>query len=82
VGGHVLEHFPFPAEVFHELRWQFDRIPFDAGDARHAQLIDLRQHVVQAMAEFVEQGDHFIVGEQRRLGLAIDHGRLVKLQVR
>ena len=50
-------------------RRQFDRIPFDAGDARHAELVDLRQHVVQAVAELVEQRDHFVVGEQRRLVL-------------
>ena len=30
------------------------------------QVIDAGQQVVQAVAEFVEQGDHFIVREQRR----------------
>ena len=30
MGAHALQHFPFPAVVFHELRRQFDCIPFDA----------------------------------------------------
>jgi hypothetical protein len=38
----------------------------------------LRQHVVQAVTKLVEQGDDFVVGEQRRL---VTH-RAVKLQVR
>jgi hypothetical protein len=35
-----LQHVPFPAEVLHELAGQFDRVPFDAGDARHRQVVD------------------------------------------
>ena len=31
--GHVFEHVPFPAKVFHELTGQFDRVPFHAADA-------------------------------------------------
>ena len=38
----------------------------DAGDAGG---IDLREHVVQAMAEFMEQGGHFIVGDERHLAV-------------
>ncbi len=67
VGGHALQHFPFPAVVFHELRGQFDRIPLDAVDAGNAQFLAARQQVVQAVAGFVEQGDHFVVGEGGRL---------------
>ena len=66
VRGHVSQHVPFPAEVFHELAGQLDRIPLHAVDAGHAQFLDLRQQVVQAVAEFMEQGDDFVVGEQRR----------------
>jgi hypothetical protein len=66
VGGHVLHHVPFPAEVFHELGGQFHRVPFHAVDARHAQVLDLGEQVVQAVAEFVEQGDDVVVGEQGR----------------
>src|SRR5471032_3020170 len=75
VGRHMLQHVPLPAEVFHELRRQFNGIPLDAGNAGHADLVDLRQHVVQAVAEFVEQRDDFIVREQRRLDHAVDRGR-------
>ena len=46
-------------------------------------LVHLGQHVVQAMAELVEQGDHVVVGQQRglpsRLGEIahqVRHGRL------
>ncbi len=67
VAGHAREHFPLPAEVLHELRGQLYRIPFHAVDARHAQLVHLREHVVQAVAEFVEEGDDLVVREQRRL---------------
>ncbi len=41
MGGHVFQHIPFPAEVFHELAGQFHRIPFHATDARHIALVDL-----------------------------------------
>ena len=64
MGGHVLEHIPFPAKIFHELTWQFDRIPLDAADTGHIALVDLRQKVVQAMTEFMEQGGHIIVRQQ------------------
>jgi broad specificity phosphatase PhoE len=63
MGGHAGEHIPLPAEVFHELAGQFDRIPFDAVDAGHRQFIDLGQQVVQAVAAFVEQGDDIVVAE-------------------
>ena len=69
MGGHVLEHIPFPAEIFHELAGQLDRIPLHAGNARDIAFVDLREHVVQAVAGFVEQGDHVIVSKQRRLAV-------------
>ena len=43
---------------------QLNGIPFDSVDACHTQIIDLRQHVVQAMAEFMEQCDDVVVGKQ------------------
>jgi hypothetical protein len=66
---HVLEHVPLPAEVFHELARQLDRVPLDAADARHVALVHLREHVVQAVAELVEEGGHVVVREQRRLAV-------------
>ena len=60
---------PFPAKVFHELAGQLNRIPFHATDARHITLIDLREHVVQAVATLVEQGNDVVVGQQRRLAV-------------
>ena len=67
---HVLDNRPLPAKVFHELTGQFHGIPFNATDARDIPFIHLRQHVMQAMAKFVEQGDHIVVGKQS--GIAID----------
>ena len=64
---HVAQHVPFPAEVFHELRRQFDRIPFHAVDAGDAQVLDTCQKMMQAVTELVEQGDDFVMGKQRRL---------------
>ena len=67
--GHVTQDRPFPAKVFHELAGQLNRIPFHATDARHITLIDLREHVVQAVAAFVKKGDDVIMGQQRRLAV-------------
>ena len=77
--GHVVHHVPFPAEVLHELAGQLHRVPFHAVDAGHAEVFDPGQQVVQAVAEFVEQGDHFVVGEQRRL--AADRGGEIAVEV-
>ena len=53
----------FPAEVLHELAGQFDGIPFHAGDPADRWPGHFGQHVVQAVAEFVKQGQHFVVAE-------------------
>ena len=73
------QHVPLPAEVLHELAGQLDRVPLDAVDAGHAEVVDARQQVVQAVAELVEQRHHFVVREER--GLAARPGA-EKLQVR
>ena len=44
VRGQALDDVPLPAEVLHELARQLDRVPFDAGDAGDAEVVDLRQH--------------------------------------
>ncbi len=75
-----LDDVPFPAVVLHELARQLDRVPLDAADAGHAELVDAGQHVVQPVAEFVQQRDQVVVGEQR--GLAADRRREVADQVR
>ena len=69
VGGQALQHVPLPAEVLHELARQLDRVPLDAGDAGDADVVDARQHVVQAVAELVEQRGDVVVRQQRRLAL-------------
>ncbi len=74
-GCHVLQDFPFPAKIFHELRRQFDCIPFDAGNAGYANLVNPGQHVMQAVAELVEQGDHFVMRKQSRFDDAVDYRR-------
>ena len=69
MGRHVLQHVPFPAEVLHELAGQLHGVPFHAADARDVALVHLGQHVVQAMAELVEQGDDVVVRQQRRFAI-------------
>ena len=64
VRGHLLQHVPFPAEVLHELAGQLHGVPFHAADAGDVALIDLREQMVQAVAELVEHGDDVVVGEQ------------------
>ena len=65
--GHVAQHAPFPAKVFHELAGQLHRVPFNAADTGDVALVDLREHVVQPVAAFVEEGDHVVMRQQRRL---------------
>ena len=55
-----------PAPVFHKLTRQFDRIPRHTADTGNTSGFDAGQHMVQAVTELVEEGDHFVVSEQRR----------------
>ena len=71
MGGQTRQHAPFPAEVLHELAGQFHRIPLDAGNAGNSHLVDLRKHVVQAVAKLMEQRDHVVVCQQRGPDLSI-----------
>ena len=43
------------APVLHELARQLDRVPLDVADAGGERLLDVRQHVLQAVAELVEE---------------------------
>ncbi|KAG1321151.1 hypothetical protein G6F63_013922 [Rhizopus arrhizus] len=61
VRGHALQVVPFPAEVLHELRRQFDGVPFHAGERRGARLVHFGQQCVQGVAGFVEQGDDVVM---------------------
>ena len=87
---HVAQHIPFPAEVFHELAGQLYRIPLHAADAGYARFVHLREHVVQAVAKFVEQGDDVVVRQQRRFAAhaigkiahQVRHGCLQFLRIR
>ena len=89
VGGHVAQHIPFPAEVFHELAGQLHRVPLHAADAGYARFVHLREHVVQAVTKLVEQGDDVVVREQGRLArhafgkvaYQVRHGCLQRLRV-
>ena len=54
VGGEQVQYLALPTEIFHELRGQLDRVPGHAVDAGHADPVHAREHVVQAVAEFVE----------------------------
>ena len=55
------------APVFHELAGQLDRVPFNAVDAGCIGIINRCEHVLQTVAEFVEQRLHLAEGHQRRL---------------
>jgi hypothetical protein len=50
-------------KILHELARQLDRVPFDAGKAGHAEVVDPREQHVQAVAEFVEQRDDVAMRE-------------------
>ncbi len=63
VRGEQVQRFALPAEVLHELGRQFHRIPGNTIDAGDGAIVDPRQHVVQAVAEFVEQGLDLIMRE-------------------
>ncbi len=69
MAGDKGQRLGLPAPVFQELARQLHRIPGHAVDAGHAGHVDPGQHVVNAMAELVEQGDHLVVGEQGRLAI-------------
>lgn len=66
MAGDKRQRVRLPAPVFHKLARQLDRIPWHTADTGDASGFDAGQHVVQAVTELVEQGDHFIVGKQRR----------------
>src|SRR5215212_250911 len=73
VARHRFDDPPLPAEILHELTGQLDGVPLDAVDAGHAEVIDSRQQMVQAMSELVKERNHFVVREHR--GLAADRWR-------
>ena len=66
VSAHAREHLRQPGVVFHELARQLDGVPGHAVDTGDARISDARQHVMQAVAELVEQRHHVVVGQQRR----------------
>ena len=66
VGAHVLQHIPLPAEVFHELARQLDRVPFHAFETRNSGHVDLRQQQIETMSELMKQRRHLVVRKQRR----------------
>ena len=79
VGGHVFKYIPFPAKIFHELAWQFNRIPLHTADPRDIAFIDLTQQVVQSVAELMKEGGHVVMREQGGFGDAIDFTALGKV---
>ena len=65
---HVLQDLPLPAEVLHELRRQLDGVPFHALDAGNPGRFDLREQLMQSVAELVEDRDDLVVREGGGLG--------------
>ena len=84
VGRHAHQRRFVIAPVFHELAGKFDGIPFHAADAGGVRVIDRGQHVLQSVAEFVEQCFDLAKSHQRRLAVhrrspvanQIRHGKL------
>ena len=74
VAREQVERLALPAPVLHDLRGQLDEIPGHAG-AGQAAHFHAAQQVVQQVAEFVEDGLHFAMRQQR--GLAADGRRQV-----
>ena len=74
MAGEQVERFALPAPVLHDLAGQFDEVPGDGG-ARQALHFHAAQHVMQQMAEFVEDRFHFAMSQQR--GLVADRRREV-----
>ena len=66
VTGDKRQRLRLPAPVFHKLARQFDRIPRHPADPGYTGGFYAGQHMVQAVTELVEQGDHFVMGKQRR----------------
>ena len=79
VGRHVFKHIPFPAKILHELARKLYGVPLHAADARNVALVNLGQHVVQAMAEFMKQGGHVIMGQQGGPRDAVDFNAVRKV---
>ena len=65
-----LDNVPLPGKVFHELARKFDGVPFNAADARDGDLCLIREEMVEAVAEFVEERRHVVMRE--RGGAAAD----------
>ncbi len=61
-----IERLAFPAPVLHDLAGQFDEVPRHGG-AGQALHFHAAQHMMQQMAELMEDGFHFAMRQQRRL---------------
>ena len=64
VAGSQRQYFFVPYPVFQHLAGKFHRVPRYAVDAGYGGDVDLGEHLVQAVAEFVEQGYGFVVQKQ------------------
>ena len=69
MGAHALKVIEIPAEVFHELAWQLNCVPFDAVNAGNFRLINARQQMMQGVASFVKQRDDVVMRERGVLTL-------------
>ena len=67
--GEAIEAEAVPREVFHDLGGELDEVPDDVNAVEGFEF-DVAEEVVKEMAEFVEDGFDFVVGEQS--GLAFD----------
>ena len=79
VPGHAHQGGSVQAPVLHELAGEFHGIPFDVADACRLRLLHGGEHVLQAMAEFMEEGFHLF--EAHQAGRVPDRWGLVADQV-
>ena len=80
VAGHAHQGALVQTPVLHELTGKFHRIPLHIADAGGFRFVDGGEHVLQTMAEFVEEGLHLF--EAHQAGGLSNGGSLVADQIR
>ena len=62
--GHAHQGAPLVTPVLHELAWQLHRIPLHVVDPGGLGALHGGEHVLEPMAEFMEEGFHLFEGHQ------------------
>ncbi len=67
------------APILHKLTGYLNRVPFDIGQPGGQSVINVRQHMLEGVSEFMEEGCYFIKIHQGRL--AVDGGALIAVHI-